>query len=72
MRPLRDSLRPNDSLSRAWELFLSSKSTVIPVVSESHSRDIAGVLAKETITTFYNKWLLEDLAAPGSAKAFGL
>lgn len=61
MRPVQQTLFPDDRLTEAWDLFRPDEVGVIPVVERDHNRRIVGLVTRERITSFYNRQLVENL-----------
>lgn len=65
MRPARTVLRPEDPLTEAWDLLRPDEARAVPVVDRHDDRRIVGMVTRETLTSFYNRRLVETLKPSG-------
>jgi CIC family chloride channel protein len=65
VRPVHQTLHPDDLLTEAWDLFRPDEVAAIPVVARDNKRRVLGIVTRDTITGFYNRRLVEDMQPMG-------
>jgi CIC family chloride channel protein len=65
VRPVHQTLHPDDLLTEAWDLFRPDEVAAVPVVARDNKRRVLGMVTRDTITGFYNRRLVEDVKPMG-------